>query len=213
HRGLLVDAGYDATRDGWLGVPALERIRRLDAIILTHAHLDHVGALPLLLAIFPRVPVYCTMPTFAVLGPTLRDSARVAAIRQSETGEAPSMSRGLANLVTRDRFRIFPYDVLTAIPEIPGLTVAFRDAGHVIGSAAAQLSFGGVDIIHPGDISVENQHLLRGLRISELSADHVVMEGTYSGEPAFTRADRRAAVEEFFDALRERLVDGGSVLI
>jgi|GEM_PF-46662 len=213
HRGLLVDVGYDATRDGWLGTPVLERIQRLDAIILTHAHLDHVGALPLVLGAFPRVPVYCTMPTFAVLGPTLRDSARVAGFRLAETGEAPAISSGLANLATPDRFRILPYDVATPIKEIPGLTITFRDAGHVIGSAAAYLQFSGVDIIHTGDISVEDQHLLRGLRINELSAAHVVMEGTYSGEPEFTRAHRRAAVDEFFDALRDRLADGGSVLI
>src|SRR5262249_31664915 len=89
-RGLLIDAGFDATREGWLGLPALDRISRLDAIVLTHAHLDHVGAVPLVLEAFPGVPVYCTRATYALLLPTLSDSANVANSRAAKTGELPA---------------------------------------------------------------------------------------------------------------------------
>ena len=213
HLSLVVDAGYDATRDGWLGLPALERLPRLDAVILTHAHLDHVGALPALVAAFPDVPIYCTRATLAVVFPQLTDSANVGEIRFNQTGEAPALSHGLVDNIRVDRFRLLDYRVRSDLPEIPGLALEFYDAGHIIGSACVKFEFGGVSILHTGDISVEDQHLLRGMPVDELSADHVVMEGTYCGEPNFTRADRRAAASKFLSALAERVDAGGSVLV
>ncbi len=213
HRGLLIDAGYDATRDGWLGLPALERLARVDAIVLTHSHLDHIGAVPALLAAFPNAPVYCTRATLAVLFPQLTDSAKVSEIRFRQTGEAPAISHGLVAGIRIEQFRVLDYRVRTELPEIPGLTLEFYDAGHIIGSACSKFEFCGVSIIHTGDISVEDQHLLRGMQVSELAADHVVMEGTYCGEPDFGREHRRAAVVDFFAALAERIDAGGSVLV
>lgn len=213
HRGVLVDAGYDATRDGWLGLPAFERLPRLDAIVLTHAHLDHVGAVPTLLAVFPNVPVYCTRATLAVLLAQLMDSANVSEIRFSQTGEAPAISRGLVSAIRAEQFRLFDYGVRFAVPEIPGLTVEFSDAGHVIGSACASFEFSGLSILHTGDISVEDQHLLRGMRVAGITANHVVMEGTYCRDVDFKRSDRRSAVDQFLSALAERIDAGGSVLL
>jgi len=213
HRGMLIDAGFDATRDGWLGLPAFERLPRLDAIVLTHAHLDHMGAVPTLLAAFPNVPVYCTRATLAVLLPQLEDSAKVSDLRFRQTGEAPALVRGLVDHIRPEQFRLIDYRVRSAIPEIPGLTIEFFDAGHVIGSACARFEFAEVSILHTGDISVEDQHLLRGMPVAEVAADHVVMEGTYSAEPGFGRVDRRAAVPKFLAAVAERIDAGGSVLL
>lgn len=199
HRGLLIDAGFDATQDGWLGLPQIERISRLDAVILTHAHLDHIGALATLVAAFPTVPIYCTRATLGVLFPQLEDSTKVGGIRFEETGEAPPLSLALVRSIRPEQFRLLDYRVRREIAEIPGLTVEFYDAGHIIGSACTQLEFGRVSILHTGDISVEDQHLLRGMPVGELEADHVVMEGTYCQEPTFTRQLRRDAADKFFD--------------
>jgi hypothetical protein len=146
HRGLLVDAGFDASRDGWLGLPSLERIPRLDVIVLTHAHLDHIGAFPVLLAAFPEVPIYCTQPTLAVLIPQLRDSANIGQLRFDQTGEAPAFSRGLVESIHIKRFRVLEYGVRVELSEIPGLTLEFSDAGHIIGSACASVDFHGTRI-------------------------------------------------------------------
>lgn len=213
HRGLLIDAGFDATRDGWLGLPAFEHIPRLDIIVLTHAHLDHIGAVPTLLAAFPNTPIYCTRATLAILFSQLTDSANVSDIRFRQTGEAPALSHGLVDSIRVEQFRVLDYRARTSVPEIPGLTLEFFDAGHIIGSACARFEFSGISILHTGDISVEDQHLLRGMRTDELAADHVIMEGTYCGEPNFGRAQRRAAVGDFLAALAERIDAGGSVLV
>ena len=213
HRGLLVDAGFDATRDGWLGLPAFERLPRVDAIVLSHAHLDHIGGVPTLLAIFPNVPVYCTRATLAVLLPQLADSAKVSELRFSQTGEVPALSRGLVNSIRVEQFRLLEYGVRSAIPEIPGLTIEFSDAGHVIGSACIRIDFSGVSVLHTGDISVEEQQLLRGMRVADLATNHVIMEGTYCGDPHFGRSQRREAVDAFLTALTERVDAGGSILL
>lgn len=213
HRGLLIDAGFDATRDGWLGLPALERVSRLDAVVLTHAHLDHIGAVATLVAAFPNVPIYCTRATLAVLFPQLTDSANVGNIRFAHTGETPALSHGLVDSIRVEQFRVLDYRVRSEVPEIPGLSLEFYDAGHIIGSACAKFEFSGITILHTGDISVEDQHLLHGMPVGDLAADHVIMEGTYCGEPEFGRADRRAAVGGFLTSLAERIDSGGSVLV
>ena len=141
------------------------------------------------------------------------DSAKVSELRFSQTGEAPALSRGLVNGIRVEQFRLLDYGVRFAMPEIPGLTVEFSDAGHVIGSACARFEFSGLSILHTGDISVEDQHLLRGMRVADVAADHVVMEGTYCRDVDFKRSDRRAAVEQFLTALAERIDAGGSVLL
>lgn len=213
HRAVVIDAGFDATRDGWLGLPALERLPRLDALILTHAHLDHVGALPVLLAVFPNVPVYCTTATHAVLHTQLRDSANVGRMRFEQTGEAFAVSMGLVEGIKAGRFRLTDYGQEVSIPEVPGLVLKFSDAGHIIGSACAHLSIGETSILHTGDISVEDQYLQRGMKVENLSGAHVVMEGTYCGEPEFRRSQRRNAVDGFLRAMSERIDAGGSVLV
>src|SRR5262249_11289219 len=104
-RGLLFDAGFDATRDGRLGLPAPERLPRLDAVMLTHAHLDHVGSVPVLLTAFPGVPVYCTRATYELLAPTLGDSAKVTRLRADQTGEYPAVNEDLVRRIGPERFR------------------------------------------------------------------------------------------------------------
>jgi Cft2 family RNA processing exonuclease len=145
--------------------------------------------------------------------PQLGDSAKVSELRFSQTGEMPALSRGLVSSIRVEQFRLVDYGVRTAIPEIPGLTIEFSDAGHVIGSACTRIEFGSVSVLHTGDISVEDQHLLRGMRVADLVTDHVVMEGTYCGDPHFGRSQRRAAVDAFLTALAERVDAGGSVLL
>lgn len=211
-RGLLIDAGYDANLDGWLGLPALERITRLDAIIITHGHLDHIGSIPLLARLFPNVPIYTTTATLDVFYATLNDSVNIAKYRFEDTGEQPALHGGLVSRLSRERFETRDYGQSFPLAEIPGLQVTFHDAGHVIGSIGVEMRFGGAKIFHTGDISVEDQHLLRGMSLAPLEG-HVVMEGTYGGNRDTTRVKRRLAVDEFLAHLGERISKGGTVLI
>lgn len=213
HKRLIVDVGFDATKDGWLGLPEVERLSRADVLVLTHAHLDHIGSLPALLACFPRLVVYCTPATRAVLLPQLYDSANVGRFRFAETGEPPSVTQGLVDAIRLERFRVLAYHQPAPVPEIPGLSIEFEDAGHIIGSACIRMRFAGATVLHTGDISVEDQHLLQGMRVERDAAEHVVMEGTYCGASDFTREMRRAAVDKFYGALEERLDAGGSILV
>lgn len=213
HRAVILDVGFDATRDGWLGLPALERLTRADVLILTHAHLDHVGSLPSLLAAFPNLVVYCTLATRAVLLPQLNDSAKVGGLRFRETGEMPALSRGLVDNIRFERFRTVAYGVATDVPEVPGLSIEFQDAGHIIGSACVRMTFAGTTILHTGDISVEDQHLLKGMEVEDNKVDHVVMEGTYCGDRNFTREQRRGATDTFLESIGRQLDQGGSILV
>jgi predicted metal-dependent RNase len=211
-RGLLIDAGFDANLDGWLALPDLEQIERLDAIVITHAHLDHMGSLAVVAEMFPGVPIYMTLATRDILEVTLNDSVKIGKFRFDEKGEAPAITGGLVNRLDRKRFQTLDYGKSQEIPTIPGLTMTFHDAGHVIGSTGVELRFGAAKIFHTGDLSVEDQHLLKGMRLEPLEG-HVVMEATYGYKEGSTGAQRQEAVQTFLRCLGERLEAGGTVLI
>ncbi len=212
-RSVLFDAGFDATKDGWLGLPAFERLERLDAIVITHAHLDHVGSIPLLLSLFPEVPVYCTRATFEILYPTMEDSARVTQWRFEATGELPALTPELVRSLRPERFRFVEYGQSLAVPEVPGLTMTFHNAGHLIGSLYTEMQFQGVKIVHTGDISLEDSAVLEGLRLAGKSADHLVMEATYGARSEFGRTQRREHIAQFLQAVGKITDQGGSVLV
>ena len=213
HKGLLIDAGVDANRNGWLGIPELERIDQLDVMILTHAHLDHMGALPIVLHAFPKLPVYCTRATRDILLPLLHDTVKIGGFRFQKTGEAPLISRDMVNALDIERFRCIEPGESYDIPEIPGLCMKVHNAGHIMGSIAVELRLSEWHLLHTGDFSTFPQHSLKAFDASKIKATHVVMEGTYSGRPQFDRAERRRNLNAFIEALHQAIDEHRCVLI
>ncbi|TNE47314.1 MAG: MBL fold metallo-hydrolase [Deltaproteobacteria bacterium] len=213
HRGLLIDAGLDANRNGWLGLPNLEQIEQLDAMILTHAHLDHMGALPVVLYAFPDLPIYCTRATRDILLPLLSDTAKIGQLRFRSTGEAPLISYDMVHAIDMERFCVVEPGETYDIPEIPGLSMKVHHAGHIMGAIAAELKMSDWHLLHTGDFSTFPQHSLDPLNIKGMKATHVVMEGTYSGRPSFSKAARQQNLDDFVEALYQAIDEHRCVLI
>jgi len=220
-KNILVDCGlYQGGR------PAAEEnagdfgfdVRKIDFVLLTHAHLDHCGRLPLLEKRGFRGEIVATAATRDLARLVLLDAAHLQeeearaharrAERRGET-EAPAPLYGLIDaLNVFDRFgRAGAYE--KPIELAPGVAVTFFDAGHILGSASVLVEAEGKRVLFSGDIGNFGRAILRDPVVPH-GVDVVVMESTYGDR------DHRAlepTLDEFYQALNESFQRGGNVVI
>jgi len=197
-RRVLIDAGMrPAARVGQDRLPALDRLTAAppDAILVTHAHIDHTGALPLASEMFPAAPIYCTETTLLLTRLLLADSVRVMeAEHLAQEGETPLYT---AEVVERTLARVRPVEwaqPLAPLPD-PAITVRFLHAGHIAGAAMLLIDTPAGRVLHMGDYSVTAQRTLHGLDVQGLpQADAVISEGTYGDAIHANRKEQERAL-------------------
>jgi metallo-beta-lactamase family protein len=196
--------------------------RSVDFLLLTHAHLDHCGRLPLLVKRGFRGEIVTTSPSRELARVVLLDSAHLQeeearhharrAARHGDDQPVEPLYRVLDALNTFEHFgRTASYG--EALRIAPGLTATFLDAGHILGSASVvlQLEEGGErrTVAFSGDIGNAGRPLLRPPTVPA-GAEVVVMETTYGDRLHRPLAD---SVEELWEAVGRTIEDGGNVVI
>ncbi len=217
---ILVDCGLQQGRD--------ERDNRelefnpalIDAVILTHAHIDHSGRVPLLAKLGFKGEIHCTRLTSQLLGIMLKDSAH---IQESDTQwENRKGSRAgrdpvepLYTLADADAALalVTSCDYGQMVEVVDGIRLRFTDAGHLLGSASAELWLTEEGetrkIVFSGDIGNKNQPIIRDPQYID-RGDYVVTESTYGGR--LHQGDGKYK-EELAATIDEILGGGGNVII
>jgi len=195
---VLIDAGMrPSARAGQDRLPALDRLTAEppDAILVTHAHIDHTGALPLASEMFPAASIYCTETTLLLTRLLLADSVRVMeAEHLAQEGETPLYT---AEVVERTLARVRPVEWAQPIAPLddPAITVRFLHAGHIAGAAMLLIDTPAGRVLHLGDYSVTAQRTLHGLDVLGLpQADAVISEGTYGDAIHANRKEQERAL-------------------
>lgn len=179
--GILIDCGMYQGTDEVVRlnqIPLAFNSRELDGVLLTHAHLDHCGRLPLLIKNGYKGKIYMTEPTYDLTEIVLMDAARIAEKEESITAIYTEDDV----LRTLEQAEIIEYD---APFELGHFKVTYRDAGHIMGSACIEIRDPGADdgietIIFSGDLGNLPHSMLEPTYMFD-SADIVVMESTYGG--------------------------------
>ena len=196
---------------------------QIDALLLTHVHIDHCGLIPKLVKDGFRAPIYATEPSVALTDIMLRDAAEIQEEdigyklkrHQREGRKSPFPYQPLFNVVDVDRclplLRTCKYGV--AFEVVPGVTARFFDAGHILGSAMIQLDVTengrATRIAFSGDIGQPNKPIIRDpSRL--LDADYVVMESTYGDRNHSHPGDTET---QLADAINDAVSRGGNVVI
>ncbi|MEI2456014.1 MBL fold metallo-hydrolase [Lysobacter firmicutimachus] len=187
----------------------------LDALVISHAHIDHIGRVPLLVRRGFRGPIYAQAATAELMRIMLLDAASIS---ESEA-ERSNRRRGDGEpealpLYTRDdveaslrQVRPLAYDARETI--LPGVDIAFREAGHILGSSAVELWAEGRKLVFSGDIGPKGTPILRDPAPID-AADLVLMESTYGDR---LHKDRAETILELGRVLDAAWNDGGNVLI
>lgn len=180
--------------------------KTIHAVVVTHAHFDHTGRLPQLVARGFAGKIYMTPPTKAVTGIVLEDSLNVMRDNAKKCGDAvPFTDNDLAMALSR----MVGVTYHTAFQPVPGVTATLYDAGHILGSSFVALDVDGTRVVFSGDIGNDDVPILPDTDALD-RADVVVCESTYGGkdhEPVALRSDALGAF------VRTVIGRGGTVLI
>ena len=188
--------------------------KALDAIVLTHAHLDHTGYLPVLARAGYRGPVYCTRATRDLLGILLPDSARIQeeeaeyANRRGYSKHRPALPLYTEADAQAALALLRPVEWSASIEVVADLTAHYSPAGHLLGAASVLLRTARAHVLFSGDIGRPDDPLMRA-PAARPEADDVVVESTYGNR-------RHAVVDaeaELADALGPVLARGGVVVV
>lgn len=186
----------------------------LDAVVLTHAHLDHCGYIPKLTRDGFRGPIVCTSATADVGELILKDSAKLQekdaeyANRKGFTRHKPAMPLYGLRDAERALEQFSPVDVGAPVPLPGGATALFRRAGHILGACTVEIQWGGTKVLFSGDLGRYGDPVMVDPEPVP-AADYVVVESTY-GDRIHPQVDPTHALGE---AIERTVGRGGTVVI
>ncbi len=200
----ILDAGIKFKNHGYDYPKIIDNLKGLDGLFLSHAHLDHSGALPLLFHKKLLPPIFATQPTIAITKILLKDSYKIARIKHLHPAyERADVKRSIK------RARIVKFDKEYDFRKIK---FKFLNAGHIPGSSSVYIESDNKKILYTGDINSRPTNLMTPLNHKELAGklDVLIVESTYGyrGLPKTPMIGK-----ELINDIKTTINNGGSVII
>ncbi|CCC39763.1 beta-CASP ribonuclease aCPSF1 [Haloquadratum walsbyi] len=208
---ILIDCGDKPGSDD---VPYLQAPEALgsgassvDAVVLTHAHLDHSALLPLLFKYGYDGPIYTTEPTRDLMGLLQLDYLDVAA----KEGRTPPYDSSMVRETIKHTIPLEYGDVTDIAPDVK---LTFHNAGHILGSAVTHFHIGDglYNVAFSGDIHYEDTRLFNGAVNDFPRVETLILESTYGGRDDY-QTDQEDSERELIEVINETYDRGGKVVI
>ncbi|MEW5896079.1 MAG: beta-CASP ribonuclease aCPSF1 [Nanoarchaeota archaeon] len=207
---VLLDCGIDPGQEGAESYPFLDapefNISEIDAVVVTHSHLDHSGLIPYLFKFGYTGPVYCTLPTRDVMSLLQLDMIK---IQRSEGKEPIYTSEEVRQMVLHT---ICPdYEEVTDIT--PDVRLTFYNAGHILGSSIVHLNIGNGlhNFAYTGDLKYARSNVLESADTQFPRLETLMIESTYGGKENVIM--EREADDYMIDVIQKTFERGGKVLM
>jgi Cft2 family RNA processing exonuclease len=215
--GIILDCGMHPQKLGIDSLPNFDLIadKPVDFVLISHAHLDHLGSLPYLVQRHPYIKIITTPQTRAIAELTLHNSVSILKENLKESDEIKIYSHAEIDLLIQsiayhnynEEFELEGYNGNTIIK------ASFHDAGHILGSAGILLQFGEKKFFYTGDINLSRQSLLDKAELPHTKVDILLLESTYGSTdtcsiPLWNKEGKRFAAEA-----NKIIGEDGSILI
>jgi len=209
---ILLDCGiHPNAKNSWDSYPRFDwadiDLNDLDAVVISHAHLDHSGYLPTLFKYGYRGPIYCTEPTLALMTLLHMDYVKIAAQEgKNVLYEMRDVRQMIQHTIP------IPYASVTDIS--PDVKLVLNNAGHILGSATVHLHIGeGVhNIVYTGDYKFAKTMLFDGTTWNYPRVETLITESTYGAKEDLMPA-REEVEMNLVKSINETLSQGGKVMI
>ncbi len=207
---ILLDCGIDPSLDGPESYPYLDvpefNINEIDAVIVTHSHLDHSGLIPYLFKFGYKGPIYCTLPTRDIMSLLQLDFVK---IQRSEGKEPIYTSEEVRQMVLHTI--CLEYEEVTDIT--PDIRLTFYNAGHVLGSCIIHFNIGNGlhNFVYTGDLKYGRTNVLEAANTQFPRLETLMMESTYGGKENVMA--EHEADEYMIKVIKDTFERGGKVLM
>lgn len=216
---VILDTGIHPRKEGIESTPDFRTVREhdVDAILISHCHLDHLGSLPVALSYFPQASVLMSEAS-ATLAPIMLQHTAGVMKRQHREDNAP------VPIYSRDDIDLISYLFQGVRPEhdfpvfnlekwANDLTVKFYDAGHILGASGILLKSKEGTVFYTGDTCAQDQEIIPGAVYPEQPVDVLILEATLGADPSAEEKTRKNEEQRFAKAIYDVIDNQGSVLI
>ncbi len=216
--GIILDCGMNPQKTGIESLPAFHLLQNkpVDYVLVSHAHQDHLNALPFLVKQFPYIKIITTPQTRAVAELTLHDS--VSILRKQLTEDDPALySHDEVDLLIKS----IMYRSYGEIFELRGYnpsgrsfpSARFYNAGHIIGSASVLIEYDDEKLFYTGDINLNAQSLIPGAVLPKQKISTLILETTYGDTDSSAIDSWSKEAARFAVSANKILSNGGSILV
>ncbi len=199
---ILLDAGLKLSEHGSVFPVNVQGLSEIDGVLISHAHLDHIGALPLFEHQGLDCPIYATKASKGLARLLLEDAYKIGYLNHAELGYFPE-----------DIERVVACTKLMRMREkgrINEVRFDFHHAGHIPGSCIIDLVADGRRLVYTGDINTGTTLLMKDARLPENKVDVLITECTYGDR---SHPPRKRTEEEFLRMVKKTVQRGGNALI
>lgn len=197
---LMLDCGMKVHDSNQTELPHLERVKA-DALILSHAHLDHTGAAPALYK-HNAIPAFATFPTMPLVSLLWEDSEKIAILNKESL---PYNKKDVQRLTQH----AMPMAYNAQYQFYEGTKFSFLDAGHILGSAQILVE-NKQSLLYTGDFKTENTRLHNGAKPPATTVDALIIESTYAGKE---HTPRKTLEKQFCQSVQDAVDHDLTVLV
>lgn len=206
HKNILLDCGIrqSISKDPLPDLRLIQDMGGIDAIIISHAHLDHTGCLPIVSKEYPEAKIYTTKMTKELIKVLLYDSTKIMNNREAEI--PLYAEQDVENMLNK----VYPIGYESGIHIIDGIKLTFYNAGHIAGAACAYIEGSEGAFFYSGDFSIFSQRTVEGAKLPKLRPDAAIFESTYGDR---LHSNREAEEDKLIELAEECARKKGKMLI